>query len=179
MPANEDQPPKEYNIDDFDAEAMAAGEEGGDRVAELTHLLAEANSRALRAVADHQNYVRRAIQNEQVAKQQGVASVVQNVVGVMDHFDLALNLDPQKATTQQVIEGVRVIREELIRSLQKVGVTVIAPAPNEEFRPGIHEAIMQQSVDGVEPGRIAATFQPGYVLGERLIRAAKVSVSPG
>jgi len=149
-----------------------------ERIAHLEAEVQEANLRALRAVADHQNFVKRSIQNEQVARQRGIATVVQNIVNVLDHFDLALNHDLSNATAQQVVEGLKVIRDDLIQSLQMPGTTVIQPQPNDEFKPGVHEAIMQQSADGVEPGHVAATFQPGYQLGEFVIRAAKVAVAP-
>jgi molecular chaperone GrpE len=101
---------------------------------------------------------------------------------VIDHFDIALTQDPARASAQQIMDGVRVIREELIRALARHGVSMICPAPNDEFQPGRHEAIMQQPAEGVEPGCIAACYQPGYALREgdveRIIRAAKVAVAP-
>lgn len=153
-----------------------------ERVNQLTAELDEARGRALRALADFQNFQRRASQNEQVARQQGMAGVIMSVVPVLDNFDHALGHDATKGSVEQIMAGVRVIREELMRALGKHGVTLIAPAANDEFVPGRHEAIMQQPADGVDSGRIVATFQPGYVLNdfgtERVLRAAKVSVAP-
>jgi len=152
------------------------------RIAELEAQLAEANSRALRVMADFQNYQRRSLQNEAQAKAFGVAGVVERIITVLDHFDMAINQDASKASAEQIIAGVRVIREELLKVLQQHGVTLVNPAPNDEFTPGSHEAIMQQSADGVEPGRIVQTFQPGYAMNysgvERMIRPAKVVVAP-
>ncbi|MDX2117684.1 MAG: nucleotide exchange factor GrpE [Planctomycetota bacterium] len=152
------------------------------KIAELEAQLAEANSRALRVMADFQNYQRRALQNEAQAKAFGVAGVVERIVTVLDHFDMALNQDASKASAEQIIAGVRVIREELLKVLQQHGVTLVNPAPNDEFTPGSHEAIMQQPAEGVEPGRIVQTFQPGYAMNysgvERMIRPAKVVVAP-
>lgn len=173
----DDQPPTEEEL----AAVAEKGRRQVDSSSEVAALRAkadEANQRYLRSLADFQNYQKRAMQNEQVARQSGIAAVVQNVASVLDHFDMALSHDPSKASAAQVMEGVRVIREELIKALQMTGVAVVAPKPNDEFKPGIHEAIMQQDAKGVEPGRIVATFQPGYTLGERVIRAAKVSVAP-
>ncbi len=157
--------------------SQAAGDIG-TRLFQLEVELADWRDKYLRAIADFQNYQRRAIQNEQVAKQQGISSVVQNVVTVLDHFDLALAHDVNNASAEQVIAGVRVIREELIKALTRAGVRIIEPQPNDDFQPGQHEAIMQQDVDGVESGRVAMMFQPGYAMGDRIIRAAKVSVAP-
>jgi molecular chaperone GrpE len=139
---------------------------------------AEWRDKYLRSIADFQNYQRRALQNEADARKHGISSVVQNVVNVMDHFDLALAHDPSKATAEQIVSGVKVIREELLKALTNCGVRVIAPKPNDEFQPGQHEAIMQQSAQGVEKGNVAMLFQPGYALGERIIRPAKVGIAP-
>jgi len=150
-----------------------------DRCAQLQAELDEAKSRALRVMADFQNYQRRALQNEVQAKRDGIASTVASVVPVLDHFDIALGHDAGSATAEQVMEGVRVIREELLKALTQHGVSVIFPKPNDDFEPGRHEAIMQRPADGVDQGRIVQTFQAGYVLGtDRVLRPAKVVVSP-
>ena len=173
--------PTDPTLDTAESEAQSVS----DDIANLQGKLEEANSRALRAMADFQNYQRRAFLNEQHARTEGAAKVVSGVVGVVDHFDLALTQDPAKASADQIISGVKVIREELLKVLGQNGVSLIRPEPNDEFTPGRHEAIMQQKAEGIEPGRIVAVFQPGYALaapgsptGERVLRPAKVSVSP-
>jgi molecular chaperone GrpE len=104
------------------------------------------------------------------------------VVNVLDHFDMALNQDLQKASPEQIISGVKVIREELFKTLQQHGVIMISPQKNEEFVPGRHEAVMQQAAEDVAPGHVVATFRIGYAMaipgGERVLRPAQVSVSP-
>lgn len=175
--------PQEWEIpEEGDPESNLALQE---RVSKLEADLAEANSRALRTMADFQNYQKRSYSNEQIAKATGVAGVVQGIVSVIDHFDLALQQDTSKVTAEQIVSGVKVIREELLRVLQQQGLKIINPKPGDEFVPGIHEAIMQQKADGIEPGRVVATFQAGYSLagaaaggGDKVLRPAKVSVSP-
>ena len=160
---------------------LEGSEQNSSPAADLARAQVEAaewRDKYLRSIADFQNYQRRALQNEADARKHGISSVVQNVVNVMDHFDLALAHDTSKATAEQIISGVKVIREELLRALTSVGVRVITPKPNDEFQPGQHEAIMQQSADGVEKGNVAMLFQPGYALGERIIRPAKVGIAP-
>src|SRR5687767_3684709 len=96
--------------------------------AELEKVMAErdeAKSAYLRSLADFQNYQRRSLENEREAKRQGVTSLALSVVPVIDHFDVALSHNPESMTVQQVVEGVRVIREELLRVLGQHGVTLI------------------------------------------------------
>lgn len=169
----------EWDISDADVDAVNTG---NDSPAILRTELAEERSRNLRLMADFQNFQRRAKTNENVARQTGVSSVVSSIVTVLDHFDIALAQDTSKASAQQIVDGVRVIRDELIRSLARHGVHIEAPLANDLFVPGKHEAIMQQAAEGVDSGHIVATFQAGFILREgdveRVIRPAKVSVAP-
>jgi len=157
------------------------GSEPADSAAALRAELDEVNDRWKRAMADFQNYQRRAGQNEQEARRQGITAVVMSVVPVLDHFDLALSqkMEGDSTAAASILEGVKVIRAELVRALEKHGVRVIQPAPNDPFDPMRHEAIMHQAAENVEPGHIASTFQPGFELGDRTIRSAKVAVAPG
>jgi len=171
--------PTDYRIDSDEIQQIVDLE---NRIAELEGQLADANARAIRALADFQNFQRRSLQNEIAAKQDGVSGVVRGVVNALDHFDLALHLDPAKSTAEQIVGGVRVIRDELLKVLAQQGVSMINPADGDDFQPGRHEAIMQMQKDGVESGQVAQTLQAGYVLStagnDRVLRPAKVAVAP-
>lgn len=175
--------PEQVDGDHFDVnQPDSMKSDASPQIAELTAQLDEAKARLLRQMADFQNYQRRALQNEQVAKSEGAAKVASSVVTVLDHFDFALSQDTNKATAEQILHGVKVIREELLKILAGQGVGIIRPSPNDEFSPGRHEAVMQQAGEGIQPGKINAVFQQGYIIttptGERVLRAAKVSVAP-
>ncbi len=176
--------PSEWDISDADGDAINGGLRGGASgdSTRLRHELAEERSRNLRLMADYQNFQRRAASNEVVARHMGVSSVVSTIATVIDHFDIALSQTSTKTDPQQIIEGVKLIREELVRSLSKHGVHIEAPGVNSLFIPGKHEALMQQAAEGVDPGHIVMTFQAGFILRdgdvERVIRPAKVSVAP-
>lgn len=131
-----------------------------------------------RALADFQNYQRRAINNEREAHERGVRDVVQSLLVALDHADLALLQDPAKTTAERMAEGVRAVRQDILKALQTHGVSIIEPRPNDPFDPAEHEAVMQRVQDGVEPGHVAAAIQAGFRLGERLVRPAKVIVAP-
>jgi len=167
--------PNEWDISD----TGSGSPELEQRVAELVAELEDAKGRSLRVMADYNNYQRRALQNERVARIEGAADVVKSVVGIIDHFDVALNADLSTASAAQIVDGVRVIRDELLRALARHGVGLISPAKGELFEPGKHEAVTQMTAEGVDPGHIVQTFQAGYTLGaERVLRPAKVAVAP-
>lgn len=178
---------KHRQPDETDIEAVAhdappedgAGAPPDDALAEALRQRDELDEKYKRALADFRNYHQRALANEREARRHGAADVLQAVIRVLDHFDLALGQDPDRATAEQILGGVKLIREELLRAIGTQGVTTIEPAPNDEFDPHLHQAVQQASAEGVGPGRISVPLQAGYALGDRVLRPAKVVVAPG
>ncbi|MEM1071841.1 MAG: nucleotide exchange factor GrpE [Planctomycetota bacterium] len=148
-----------------------------DRIGELEAKLADAEARALRSLADFQNFQRRAANNETEARRQGVTSVVAGLLPVLDNFELTLQQSEAGGSVEQILGGVEMIKAELHRALERQGVTGIQPAPGDELDPLRHEAVSQMPIGGVEPGRIGQVFQTGYMLGERVLRPAKVVIA--
>ncbi|MFI4898490.1 MAG: nucleotide exchange factor GrpE [Phycisphaerales bacterium JB059] len=161
-----------------DLEIPSGADDIVEALVEVARERQELNDKLLRTVADFQNFQRRASLNEREAATQARAGVVQQVLTVMDHFDLALAQDPDATNTEQILGGVRVIRDELFKTLQTFGVSRIEPGAGDEFDPNIHEAMLRQASEGIEPGRVVALLSVGYKLGDRVVRPAKVSVAP-
>ena len=128
--------------------------------------------------AEHQNYQRRASKNEHEARTSATQGVVQSLIPLIDHFDVALLQDPEKVDAASLMSGVKLIKSEFLRTLSTYGVTAIDPKVGDEFSPSEHAAMVQQPVEGVEPGHISILMSAGYKLGERVIRPAKVGVAP-
>ncbi len=149
-----------------------------DAFAELECELEKAVEARQRALADFANYQRRASQNEQQAVRSGAAGVVRSMLAVLDHFDLALDQDRSQVTVEQLLDGVHIVRDELFKSLESFGVERIAPDAGDEFDPNRHQAVLQQAAEGVAPNHVVAVLQPGYTMGETVLRPAKVSVAP-
>jgi molecular chaperone GrpE len=149
-----------------------------EQLDQLTRERDDLKERAVRALADFQNYQRRAALNEQEARRQGLSAVVHSLLAPLDHLDLALHQDESAATAAALKQGVQSVRDEILRALASHGVEPIRPAPGDEFTPGRHEAMLEQPAEGVPPGRISLAFQTGYALGERVLRPAKVAVAP-
>ena len=147
------------------------------KVDELTRQRDEAKDQHARALAEFQNYQRRSLQNEQQAREFGVRGVLQSVMPVVDHFDMALSLDPDKSTAKQVIDGVTMIKDELLRALSQHGVGLIRPGKGDAFDPTQHEAIVHVDAPGVAEGCVVATLRLGYAVSGRVVRPAQVSVA--
>ena len=138
----------------------------------------DANQNRLhRTMADYQNFQRRARQNERETRELTAAGVVQSLIQVLDFFDMALKQDPATATAEQVIGGVEMIKSEFIRILTTHGVGSIVPTGGDEFDPTRHEAVERTTETETPPGHVVEVRSPGYTMGERVIRPAKVVVS--
>ncbi len=131
----------------------------------------------LRVTADYQNYVRRSGQHAQDAADQKLVDVARALLTVLDHFDHALDVDPETATAKTIFDGLRMVRDELLKTLEKFGIKRFEATVGEEFDPTRHEAMMRQSVEGIESNHVTAQFQPGYGIGDRTLRPAKVAVA--
>jgi len=140
--------------------------------------LEDLRSRLLRTTADYQNFVKRSQANQQAAVEQRVISIVRDLVAVLDHFDRALQLDPEKVSAGDVMQGIGSVKGELMRVLNKYGVEPIAPEVGEPFNPNMHEALMRAQAEGVESNHVVAVLQNGYRIGDKPIRPAGVSVAP-
>lgn len=144
----------------------------------LSSDLAEMETRWKRSLADFQNFQRRAAGNEVEARARGVRDVCESMLGALDSLDMALSQDPATITPEQMFEAIGTIRAEAMKAMSRHGVTPIEPQVGEIFNPGRHEAVMQQPAEGVDPACVSKVFQNGYAMGERVLRPAKVAVTP-
>ncbi|UCD76504.1 MAG: nucleotide exchange factor GrpE [Phycisphaerales bacterium] len=159
-------------------EEIELSEEAAELFSRLEAERDEAVAGRQRALADYRNYQRRAMENEVRAAQDGVARVVRSLLPVMDHFDLALNQDLSQLNVEQMVGGVKIVRDELTKALELHNVQPISPEIGDEFDPNLHQAMMKQAAEGIEPNHIVMVMQPGYQLGDLILRPAKVAVAP-
>lgn len=175
--------------DDADGDMDLAAEESPDAIEATDEVAAvvraleaerdEAVEGRLRALADFRNFQRRAEENERRALQSGAVRVVRSILPALDHFDLTLSQNPDQLTTRQLLDGVRIVYQEIMKALGGQGVERIEPVAGEPFDPHRHEAVMRHEAPGAPPNSIVATMQPGFAMGDLVLRPAKVSVAPG
>ena len=130
-----------------------------------------------RALADLQNYKRISGENEKRARDAGKAMVLETLVSVLDTFDMAMKMDPEKTPASAIMQGIEMIRSEMMRGLGQMGFTSISPGSGEEFDPNFHEAVERVEAADAEPGSIVELKQAGYALQSRVLRPAKVAVA--
>jgi len=175
--ASEDRDEEEL-VAPADEIGAGADDDPHDVVARLTSERDQAVAAKQRAQADFANFQRRAGENEQRALVGGMSMVVRALLPALDNLDRALDTDPSRTTTEQLLDGVRMVRGEIARALESHGITAIVPKPGDEFDPRQHEALMRQAAEGIEPNHVVTALQIGYAMGETILRPAKVVISP-
>jgi molecular chaperone GrpE len=176
-PPNDDQPENAPG-DEFADSADAA------RIAELETANAELNDRVLRLAAEVENTRRRGEREKADASRYAIASFARDLLAVADTFQRALDNAPAEggADTSEVVSsfitGVKMTERTLAAALERHGVRKIDPK-GERFDPNLHQAVAQAPAPGVPAGFVAETAQPGFIIGDRVLRAAMVIVSTG
>lgn len=150
--------------------------------AELATLKAKSGEMAeqyLRAKAELENVRRRA--DEEVAKTRKFAleAFAESLLPVLDSLEAGLAI--REATAQQLREGSEATLRQLMAALARNKVVAIDPRPGERFDPNLHHAISiapaAQNGQQLPPNSIAGVLQRGYLIAERVLRPALVTVS--
>jgi molecular chaperone GrpE len=145
---------------------------------------AELQDRLLRTLADMENLRKRTAREVTDAELRGVSSIARDMLGVADNMRRALDaVTPEmrgnaQAAAKTLIEGVELTERELLKALEKNSVRQFTPL-REKFDPNLHQAIFEVPDASVPAGSVVQVVQPGYMIGERVLRPALVGVSKG
>ena len=126
-----------------------------------------------RAYADTENIKRRLNLDFENSKKYRIQSFALEILPVIDNCERALE---HETSDEEYKKGVEMIYQQLMQALENEGVKKI-DALNQPFDANYHQAIMSEKVEDVEPGIVIEVFQNGYVLKDRILRAAMVKVS--
>jgi len=153
------------------------------RIAELEAQLAEAKDQWIRAVADAQNARRRAKLDVEEAHKFAVTRFAKDVLSVGDNLGRALQALPPGGEglddrLKGVVQGVEATQRELQAVLERNGVKKI-DAQDKPFDPNLHQAVAQIPDPSRPNNTVAQVYQDGYVINDRLLRAAMVVVATG
>lgn len=154
-----------------------------DRTRELEEALAakEAEAQAnwdkyLRERADLENYRKRVQKEKEELLKYGNESLLLEVLPVLDSMEQAL-AHAAEDNKSAVIEGVRMTMNMLASVLKKFGANPVEVGRGSAFDPALHQAMSQVETADVPPNSVVDVFQKGYMLNERLLRPAMVSVA--
>lgn len=162
-------PSNEENV----AEELKAANE---KIAELEAKLEEESNRYLRLQADFDNSRRRSRLDMEAAQTYRAQSLVMDLLPSIDNLERALKIEAVDEQTQSLYTGVEMVYRGILEALKKEGVEAIE-AVGKEFDPHLHQAVMQEEVEGTDSNIVVDEFQKGYKLKDRVIRPAMVKVS--
>ena len=166
---------KKFSDDDI-TEVISSSDDTSAAVMEQLRIEREqAREDRLRALAEVSNNQRRASENERRVELASRVSLIRRILPVLDQFDMAASQD--SITTEQLVEGFRIAGNELLKILTDQGVVRLEPAIGDVFDPMKHEAMLRQESDEIEADHIVMIMQAGYMIGDQVIRPAKVAVA--
>jgi molecular chaperone GrpE len=165
-------------------ETAAQNEAASDPVAALAKEAADLKDRLLRTLAEMENLRRRTEREVADARTYGVTNFARDILAVADSMERALKAlddeirDKADAGVKALLDGVELTERELIKVMEKHGVRRIEPQ-GQKFDPNLHQAMFEIPDATVPAGTVVQIMQPGYTIGERVLRPALVGIAKG
>jgi molecular chaperone GrpE len=152
-----------------------------ERVAHLETENAELRDKLLRTMAEMENIRRRSEREKADISKYAISKFAGDVVGVADNIRRAIEATPKDAANadpalKSLAEGVEVTERELTNVLERHGIKRIDPL-HEKFDPNFHQAMFEEESADVSPGNVVRVMQAGFLIEDRLLRPALVSVA--
>jgi len=151
------------------------------KIAALESQLAETRDQLLRKAAEFENFRKRMNQEKQNAIEYANQSLLSDIITVIDDFERAIqagetSLQSGSADYTSFLEGIKMIEKRLSSMLEAKWGLKRFNSVGEIFDPNTHEAVMMEKSPDVAEATVQEDFMKGYMLKERVIRAAKVKV---
>ncbi|RMD88354.1 MAG: nucleotide exchange factor GrpE [Alphaproteobacteria bacterium] len=165
------------------AEGVAAAEGLETALARIDELEAEIEKlrdQALRAHAEVENVLRRTEREKKDIAAYGIAAFARDLLTVADNLRRALEAVPEEvradARLRTFVEGVEMTERELLAAFERHGIRKIVPE-GEKFDHNLHQAMAEVETEERPAGTVVDVYQAGYVLKDRLLRPAMVTVA--
>ena len=130
----------------------------------------------LRTAADFDNFRKRTRREVDDARKAGREELLKEILPVFDNLERGIQSSQRATEVKAVADGLLMVLKQLENTLARMQITRV-PTVGSMFDPSVHEAIQQVETDEHPPGTVVAEVQPGYMNGERLLRAAMVVVA--
>lgn len=161
----------------------ALEEEAQQKIARLEEENEQLNDRLLRTAAEFENFRRRAKRQKERRYEAGKVDAIRTLLDVLDDFERSVDAADKMEDVQDLETaytslkgGIEMVVQKFRDELKGLGVTPIK-AEGEAFDESLHEAMMQQPADDVEPGTVVQEIRKGYRLDDRVIRHSRVIVA--
>jgi molecular chaperone GrpE len=151
-----------------------------DIILKLNEEISDLKDQRLRAIAELENFRKRAEKDQSDALKYGVANFAKEIINIKDNIERAQSSISEEVRTNEavksVVEGLDLIAQATVSTFAKIGIKKVESI-NQKFDHNLHQAMMEIEKDEVEPGTIVQEILPGYTLHDRLLRPAMVGVS--
>ncbi len=143
--------------------------------------IAELKDKLLRALAENENQIRRARRDREDATKYAAANFARDMLGVADNIRRAMEaapegLDQEDGAVKAFLDGIALTERELLSTLERHGIKKLSPL-GEKFDHDHHEALFEVPTNEADPGTVMQVVEAGYVIHDRLLRAARVGVA--
>src|SRR5205809_6908677 len=147
-----------------------------EAVVRLEGELAELKDKYLRLAAEYDNFKKRSVKERTELWQRAQADLVQRLVDALDDLARFAHVDPAQTDAKTIDEGVDMVERRTWKALEAAGVTRVDQV-GVPFDPHVHEAVTTRPADHpAHDHTVGAVLQPGYRMGDALIRPARVIV---
>jgi molecular chaperone GrpE len=151
-----------------------------DIILKLNEEISDLKDQRLRAIAELENFRKRAEKDQSDALKYGVANFAKEIINIKDNIERAQSSISDEVKTNEavksVVEGLDLIAQATVSTFAKIGIKKVESI-NQKFDHNLHQAMMEIEKDDIEPGTIVQEILPGYTLHDRLLRPAMVGVS--
>lgn len=162
------------------ADEMTQPEPGHDpfeRIDELETALENAETKALRARADMQNFRRRMTEETAQRVRYAAEGLMQDLIPVLDHFEMATEAADSNDEARIICKGYEMILQQLREAVAKHGLVEIEAVEGMYFDPEFHEAIERVPTQEVSEGTVMRIIRRGYRYHDRILRPVQVAVA--
>ncbi len=162
------------------AEALAAAAEAAAPAPTAEEELAEVKDRLLRTLAEMENLRQRTRREIEEAQTYGVTRFARELLEVADNLRRAIESVPQgdlPEPLRNLVAGVEMTEKALLATFERHKIRKVQPERGERFDHKLHQAMFEVPTEEVAAGSVAEVLAPGYVIGDRLLRAAMVGVA--
>lgn len=135
------------------------------------------NNRFIRLAADFENYKKRILKEKTDIAEYGNEDLIKELLNVLDNLHLAVNHAGPDAEVTSLVDGVKLVLNQFVTILEKHGLKTVDSTKGAEFNPMYHQAIERVETSEISSGLILEELVRGYILKERLLRPASVTVS--
>ena len=168
------------NTDAAESDVEEKSETAEEIIQKLNEEIEGLKDQRLRAVAELENYRKRAEKEQSDALKYGIANFAKEIINIGDNIERAKSSisDDVKSndSIKSVVEGLDLIAQSTLSTFEKIGIKKIESL-NQKFDHNLHQAMMEIEKNDCEPGTIVQELIPGYTLHDRLLRPAMVGVS--